>query len=325
MKAIRMTTIRSLLALLATVLCALGHAQPEPWPQRPVRILVPIAPGGSVDIVARLIAGRLTEELGQQFIVDNRSGAGGTIGTAIVARAEPDGHTILMMSGAFAASVPLYKLPYDPIRSFAPIAMLAVGPLFVTVHPSVKAANLPELIALARSKPGSLNYGSGGVGSSTHLVAEYFAQATGTSFTHVPYKGIGPAIADLLGGQIQLYIPPGPAVFPHVKEGRLRLLAQTYERRLATMPELPTVAETAPGFSAAFPYAMAAPAGTPKAIVSRMNASLGRILAQPEIVERLRTSGLEPAHSSPDELLKAIRRDIEKWTQVVAKGRIKID
>ena len=179
-------------------------------------MIVPLAPGGSVDIVARMVAARLSEEFGQQFVVDNRTGAGGTIGAAIVARAAPDGYTVIVVSSGFPASAALYRLPYDSIKDIAPIAMIAAGPLFLTVHPSVKAANLKEFIELARAKPGSLNYGSGGIGSSTHLATELFRQMTKTDITHIPYKGIGAAIADLLSGQIQLYFAPGPAVFPHI-------------------------------------------------------------------------------------------------------------
>lgn len=317
--------LRLALACVLALLAATPFAQSGKWPQRPVRVLVPLAPGGSVDTVARMLAGRLTEELGQQFIVDNRGGAGGTIGTAIVARAEPDGHTLLMMSGAFAASATLYKLPYDPIKSFAPIAMIAAGPLFLTAHPSLKVTGLGQLIEAARAKPRSINYGSAGVGSSTHLATEYLQQMTGIELTHVPYKGIGAAIANLVGGQIQLYFAPGAAVFPHIKAGRLLALGHSGERRLPTMPELPAVAEAVPGFSALFPYSMGAPAGTPQPIVSRLNAVLGRILEQPDVVERLRGYGLEPAHTSPQGLAEAIAREIAMWTKVVKAGQIKVE
>jgi len=232
---------------------------------------------------------------------------------------------LLMMSGAFASSAALYKLPYDPIKDFAPIARVAAGPLFLTVHPSLKSAGLAEFLDFARSKPGSINYGSGGNGTTTHLATEYFQQATGIRLTHVPYKGIGAAIADLLGGQIQLYLAPGGAVLSHVKAGRLRVLAQTSEHRLAAMPELPAVAEVAPGFAATFPYAMGAPAGTPSEVISRLNAAIGEALERTEIVARLRAFGLDPAHSTPQALMQAVSREIAIWTQVVKAGGIKID
>jgi tripartite-type tricarboxylate transporter receptor subunit TctC len=314
------------LVVLFTWLVALPvQAQGPQWPVRPVRMIVPLAPGGSVDIVARLLATRFSEEFGQQFIVDNRAGGGGTMGTAIVARAEPDGYTLLMISGAFASSAALHKLPYDPLKSFAPIGKIAAGPLFLIVHPAVKAATLTEFIELARSRPGSLNYGSGGIGTTTHLATEYFQQATNTRMTHVPYKGVGAAISDLLGGQLQVYLTPGAAVLSHVAAGRLRALAQTSEQRLATMPELPAVAEIAPGFSTTFPYAMVAPARTPDAIANRLNASIARILQQPEVLERLRSYALEPAHSTPQALLQAVAREVAIWNKVVKTGGIRIE
>ena len=319
-----MTGWRWLVVAMVLTAAPLAQAQGS-WPQRPVRLVVPLAPGGSVDMVARLLAGRLTERFGQQFIVDNRAGGGGTIGTAIVARAEPDGHTLLMMSGAFASSAALQALPYDPLKDFALIARVAAGPLFLTVHPSTGAATLVEFLDLARSKPGNLNYGSGGNGTTTHLATEYLQQSTGIRLTHVPYKGIGAAINDLLSGQIQLYLAPGAAVLGHVKSGRLRLLAQTSEQRLPTMPDLPAVAEVAPGFSATFPYAVGAPAGTPQEIVSRLNAAIGRVLQQPDVVERLRAFGLEPAHSTPQALRQAVANEIAIWTKVVKAGGIKVD
>jgi tripartite-type tricarboxylate transporter receptor subunit TctC len=195
--------IRGLLSLALAAGMAGAQAQTEKWPRKPVRIIVPLAPGGSVDIVARMIAARLTEKFGEQFVVDNRPGAGATVGIALAARANPDGHTILMMSSAFTSNTALYKLPYDPVRDIAPVSLIAAGPMFVAVHPAVKAASFKEFIELARAKPGSLNYGSGGTGSSTHLATELLRQMTQTSFVHVPYKGIGPAVADLIGGQIQ--------------------------------------------------------------------------------------------------------------------------
>ncbi len=288
-------------------------------------MVVPLAPGGSVDIVARMVAARLAEEFGQQFVVDNRTGAGGTIGAAIVARAAPDGYTVMVVSSGFPASAALYKLPYDSIKDITPIAMIAAGPLFLTVHPSVKAANLKEFIGLAREKPGSLNYGSGGIGSSTHLATELFRQMSKTDITHIPYKGIGAAIADLLSGQIQLYFAPGPAVFPHIAVDRLRVIAVTSEQRSPARPDLPAISELVPGYSATFWYGMGVPAGTPMQIVSRLNQALARILKQPSVQERLRTDGLEPAHSTPEEFARLIARDIAMWSKVVKAGNIKVD
>lgn len=319
----RRTGCALLLALGAAL--AAADAQTGKWPEKPVRVIVPLAPGGSVDIIARMIAAPLSEAFGQQFIVDNRPGAGTTIGAAIAARANPDGYTILMMSPAFASSAALYKLPYDAIKSIAPIVMIAAGPMFLTTHPSVKAANLKEFIELARAKPGALRYGSAGIGSSTHLATELFRQMTGTELVHVPYKGIGAAIADLLGGQIQFYIAPAAAVFPHVKAGRLRIMAVTSEQRSPAMPDLPAISELVPGYSATFWYGLGAPAGTPKKIVSSLNQAIARVLRQPDVQERLRLYDLAPAHSTPDEFARTIARDIAVWSKVVRIGNVKVD
>lgn len=313
-----------LLALAAAIPAA--HAQAEKkWPVKPVRMIVPLSPGGSVDTIARMVATRLSEKFGEQFIVDNRVGAGTTIGIAIVARADPDGYTIVMLSPAFASSAVLYKLPYDPVKAIAPIVMIADGPMFLTMHPAVKAGNLKEFIELARAKPGTLNYGSGGVGSSTHLATELFRQMTGTDLVHVPYKGIGAAIADLLGGQIQFYIAPAPAVFPHVETGRLRIIAVTGEQRAQVMPEVPAITELVPGYSATFWYGLAAPAGTPKAIVASLNEEVAHILRQPDVQKRLRSYSLEPAHSTPAGFARRIARDITMWSKVVKTGNIKVN
>jgi tripartite-type tricarboxylate transporter receptor subunit TctC len=320
-----MALLQTLIFFFALLAVPPAQAQKAQWPQRPVRVIVPLAPGGSVDIVARLLTTRFSEEFGQQFIVDNRAGGGGIIGTSIVARAEPDGYTLLMISGAFASSAALQKLPYDPLKNFTPIGKVAAGPLFLIVHPAVKAATLAEFVELARSKPGSLNYGSGGIGTTTHLASEYFQQATGTRMTHVPYKGVGAALSDLLGGQLQVYLTPGAAVLSHVATGRLRALAQTSERRLPTMPELPAVAEVATGFSTTFPYAMVAPAGAPDAVVAQLNASIGRIVQQPAVLERLRSYALEPAHSTPQALMRDVAAEVAIWRKVVKAGDIKVD
>ena len=313
-----------LLALAAAIPAA--HAQTgKKWPEKPVRMIVALSPGGSVDTIARMVAARLSEKFGEQFIVDNRVGAGTTIGTAIVARADPDGYTIMMLSPAFASSAVLYKLPYDPVKAIAPIAMVADGPMFLAMHPGVKAGNLKEFIGLARAKPGTLNYGSGGVGSSTHLATELFRQMTGTDLVHVPYKGIGAAIADLIGGQIQFYIAPAAAVFPHVETGRLRIIAVTGEQRAQVMPEVPAITELVPGYLASFWYGLAAPAGTPKAIIASLNEEVAHILKQPEVQKRLRGYSLEPTHSTPAGFARRIARDITMWSKVVKTGNIKVN
>ena len=310
-----------LLALAAAV--PASQAQSAKWPEKPVRVIVPLAPGGSVDTIARMVGTKLSEKFGEQFVVDNRPGAGTTTGVTITARANPDGYTIIMLSSAFPASAALYKLPYDPVKAIAPIAMVAAGPMFLAVNPSVKAANLKEFIELARAKPGALNYGSGGVGSSTHLATELFRQMSNTDVVHVPYKGIGAALNDLIGGQIQFYLAPAAALFPYAKAGRLRLLAVSGEQRSPELPELPTIGELVPGYSATFWYGLGAPAGTPKQIISLLNQEVARILKQPDISTRLRAYDLEPAHSTPEEFSRRIAREIDMWSKVIKTGNIK--
>ncbi len=313
-----------LLVALAVALPA-AHAQTAKWPERPVRTIVPFAPGGATDVVARMFAPRLSEELGQQFVVDNRAGAGGAIGAEIAARANPDGYTIIVVASSYASNAALYKLPYDPIKDIAPVALITTGPFIVTVHPSVKAANLKELIELARAKPGAISFGSSGTGGVPHLAAELFRQMTRTDMVHVPYKGDAPAIADLLGGHIQLLLVGPLVVAPHMKTGKLRGLAVTTEKRSAVMPDLPAVSELVPGYWTLTWFGMFAPAGTPKAIVSQLNQTLARIHKQPDIQERLRANGMESAHSTPEEFARFIAGDITKWSKVVKAGNIKVD
>lgn len=317
------TVCAMLLALAASVPAA--HAQTAKWPEKTVRMIVPLAPGGGTDIIARLFAARLTAEFGQQFIADNRSGAGGTIGAEIAVRANPDGYTLITVPASYAANAALYKLPYDPIKGIAPIGMITTGPLILTVHPSVQATSLKEFIALARAKPGALNFGSSGSGSFSHLAAELFRQMSKTEMVHVPYKSAGPALIDLLGGQIQIFFGSGPSTGGHIRAGRLRGIAVTTARRSPAMPDLPAIGELLPGYSADFWFGMWAPAGTPREIVSRINQALSRILKQPDVLERLRTDGYDPVGSTPDEFARVIARDIATWSKVVKAGNIKAD
>jgi tripartite-type tricarboxylate transporter receptor subunit TctC len=313
--------------LLGTCLAATlaAHAQSLPWPNKTVRMIVPLAPGGGTDIVARLFAARLSAELGQQFIVDNRSGAGGIIGADIAARATPDGYTVITVPASYAANAALYKLPYDPVKGIAPITMLTTGPLILTVHPTVPATSLKEFIALARAKPGSITFGSSGTGSFSHLTAELFRQMSKTDMVHVPYKGAGPVLVDLLGGQIQMFFGSGPSSGGHIRAGRLRGLAVTTEKRSPALPDLPAIGEVLPGYASDFWFGMWAPAGTPPEIISQLNQVLVRILKQPEVHERIRTDGMEAVGSTPVEFARVIARDIATWTRVVKAGNIKIE
>lgn len=317
--------MKAIWALLVALATAGAPAQAATWPERPVRVIVALAPGGSVDIIARLVAGRLSERLGQQFVVDNRPGAGGTIGAAIAARANPDGYTLLMMSPAFASSAALHQLPYDPTRDIAPIVRIAAGPMFLAVHPSLAVSGPGEFVEHARARPGSLRYGSAGVGSSTHLATELLRQMTKTQLVHVPYKGIGAALADLLAGQIHFYIAPGAALLPHVTAGRLRMIAVTSEGRYPAMPALPALAESVPGYSAGFWYGLGAPAGIPKGAAAALGAAVARLVAEPETEAQLRLHALEPAHARAQEFARAIAREIALWAEVVRRAGIRLD
>src|SRR4051812_33194823 len=310
------------LLLLAGSLGA--QAQTSKWPSKPVRVVIPFAAGGSTDIIARVLTAKLAQEYGQQFVVDNRSGAGGSIGTDIVVRANPDAYTLIIVATSYATNAALYKLSYDPVRDIAPVGMLHKGPFALAVNSSVTAGNVKDFIELARARPRGLTYGSSGIGGATHLATELFLQMTKTSMVHVPYKGDAPAIADLLGGQIQLIFCSVPALIPHLKGGRLRGLAVTTEQRFAELPDLPAIAETLPGYEHTSWNGMWAPARTPKDIISRLNVTLGRILKQPDFLERLRADGREPAHSTPEEFSRVIAREIDKWNKVVKVGDIKL-
>jgi tripartite-type tricarboxylate transporter receptor subunit TctC len=316
----RWSLLAACLALMPAV-----HAQPGKWPGKTVRMIVPLAPGGGTDIVARLFAARLSAEFGQQFIVDNRSGAGGMIGAEIAARATPDGYTIITVPASYAANAALYKLPYDPVKGIAPVTMITTGPLILTVHPSLPAHSLKEFIALARAKPGSIAFGSSGTGSFSHLTAELFRQMSKTDMVHVPYKGAGLVLTDLLGGQIQMFFGSGPSSGGHIRAGRLRGLGVTTEKRSAALPDLPAIGELLPGYASEFWFGMWAPAGTPKAIVSQLNQALARILRLPEVQQRIQTDGMEAVGSSPAEFARVVARDIAAWSRVVRNGNIKVE
>ena len=312
-----------LLALAAALPGA--YAQSGKWPDRPVRMVVPFAPGGGTDIVARLISARLSEQFGQQFVVDNRGGAGGIIGTEIAAKAAPDGYTLCTVSASYSANPALYKLSYEPVKGITPISLLAAGPLIMVVHPSVKAHSLQEFLALARAKPEAINFGSSGTGSSIHLAFELFRQLTQIPVQHIPYKGTGPALTDLLGGQIQLMFSSAPAAIPQIKAGKLRALAVTTEKRARSMPELPAIGEQVAGFQYSSWYGMWATAGTPQDTIGRLNRALAQILVRPELQERLRADGVEPAHSTPEEFALRLDREIATWIKVVKAGNIKVE
>jgi len=314
--------------LVAMLLCAAGGACAQAWPAKPVRLVVPFPPGGGTDVIARIIAPRLGESLGQQIVVDNRAGANGNVGTEFVARAASDGYTLLLNgSGTLAINPGLYeKLPYDALRDFAPIGLAVGQPSMLVVHPSLPAGTVKELIALARKRPGELNYASSGNGSLAHLAAEIFAQSAGVKMVHVPYKGAGPSIVDLIAGQVHLVFASSPSVAPHVASGRLRVLGVTTAKRVAATPEVPTIAESGvPGFEIVGWYGLLAPAGTTAEIVSRLNAALVRALGLADVKDKLAANGLEVSTSTPRGFADFMAAEIAKYSKVVRASGIRVD
>lgn len=302
-----------------------AHAQPSKWPDKPVRVIVPFAPGGGTDVVARFIAPKLVEEFGQPFVVDNRPGAGGSIGVEMVVRANPDGYTILIGASSYTSNAALYKLPYDPIKGFTAVTLITRGPFVMVVHPSVKANNLQAFLDLARVKPGAFAYGTSGVGSVPHLAIEGFSQMAKINMTHAPYKGDGPAIVDLLGGNIQFYFGGPLVISGHVASGKVRALAVTTEKRTPILPDLPAIAETLPGYSAMTWFGLWVPLNTPKDIVARLNQAVGKALKQPEVQERLRANGMESGHGTQDAFNRFIAEEIAKYTRIVKAGNIRVE
>jgi tripartite-type tricarboxylate transporter receptor subunit TctC len=292
----------------------------DAFPNRPITLIVPFPPGGSTTIVARIIADKMSEALGQSLVVDNRGGAGGTIGTRAVAKSPPDGYTILLgYTGTLAIGPSLYgNAGYDPRKDFEPIGRIGTAPNTLVVHPSLPVHSVAELIAHAKANPGKVNYGSAGIGTVSHVCGEYFATVAGVKITHVPYKGTGPAIIDLLGGHIPMAFAPAPATHENAKSGKLRMLAVTSAVRSTLMPDVPTIAETAlPGFEAVLRYGLVAPPGTPRAIVEKLNGALNAALASEDVRKRLAIEGAEPLPSTPAEYGADIDREETQWSKVV--------
>ncbi|HSQ04627.1 MAG TPA: tripartite tricarboxylate transporter substrate binding protein [Burkholderiales bacterium] len=317
----------SITAALAAVCIAGPVAHAQQFPSKPVRIIVPAPGGGGTDIFARTIAHRLTERWGQQVVVDNRPGAGGIIGSDIVAKSVADGHTLLMAFTSHVTNPSLQsKMPYDTLNDFAPVSMVAVVPSVLVLHSSVPARSVKELIALAKRKPGALNYASAGSGSATHLSAVLFEAMAGVTMVHVPYKGGGPALNDVLGGQVSLMFGNMASTLPHIKSGRLHALAVTSARRTPAAPELPTVAEAGlPGYEATAWFAMLAPAKTPRTVVDKINTEVTGALRLADVKERLANQGADTVPSTPDELGEYIRAELAKWSKVIRLSGAKAD
>ena len=309
--------------MLALTLAAAVAAQG--YPNKPIRFVVPYAPGGNTDILSRLIGQKLNEAWGQQVIIDNRPGAAGTVGAELVARAPADGYTLIMGSfGNIIVANSLYRnLKYDPLKDFAPVALVSLPPGMLVEHPSVPAQNVRELIAYAKSNPGKLNYGSPGSGAWNHLFFELFNANAGVTITHVPYKGIAPAVVDLLGGHVQLAISAFPTAMPHFKAGKLRALAVTSAKRSGLLPEVPTIAESGlPGYEAAGWFGVLAPAGTPSAVVVKLNAEINRMLELPEVKASLAADGAEPAGGTPAHMAESARMASVKWAKIVRELKL---
>ncbi len=325
-----MTGRRAALSLAATLAILAPHAAraADAYPAKPVRFVVAFPPGGGTDIIARAIAQKLAERIAQQVVVDNRPGAGGNIGTDIVAKSAPDGYTMLMGSaGPLAINASLFgKMPFDPIKDLAPVTLAASTPNVLVVHPSLRAATVKELIALAKARPGEINFASSGHGTPAHLAGELFNSMVGVKMVHVPYKGAAPALADLLGGQVQLMFSTMPPALPHVKDGKLRALAVTSAKRSPAAPDLPTLDEIAlPGFEANTWHGVVVPAGTPATIVARLNREIVAILHLPDVVERFSSQGAEALGSTPEEFAAYIRSETLKWAKVVRDSGAKAE
>ncbi len=312
--------------LLACVLWLPAHAHAQTYPVKPIRMIAPYPPGGTSDVMARIVAQKLTDALGKQVIVDNRPGAAGNVGHEIAARAPADGYTLLLTSGgAMVTNAFLYKrLGFDPYQDFAPIAIVATAAPMMVVHPSLAARSVKEFIDLAKARPGEFNFGSGGVGTTSHIVGEVFKSATGVNIVHVPYKGGGLAIIDLVAGQIALSFADMVPSVPQVKAGRLRALAVTTPQRAPVLPEVPTMAEA--GVNAAFPgqwWAVVAPRQTPRAVINRVNARIGEFMKAPEIRERFGNMGVFPAHTTPEQVTETMKLGTQQMAAIVNAAGIK--
>ncbi|MCX7140022.1 MAG: tripartite tricarboxylate transporter substrate binding protein [Proteobacteria bacterium] len=320
---------RALAAAIGCAACAAASAQgAQNYPNKPIRIVVPYAAGASTSLVTRLVGQKLTEAWGQPVVVDNRGGAGGAIGTEIVAKSPPDGYTLLLGTvGTFGINSAVYsKLSYDPVKDFAPVGMLATVANILAVQPSLPVTSVKELIALAKEKPGKLNYGSSGNGSTSHLSGEMLKSIAGISMTHVPYKGGAPMMADVLGGQLEVMFDQVPAVLPHAKAGRVRALAVTTARRSAAAPDVPTMAEAGvPGYEMTVWYSLMAPAGTPRDIIVKLNTELAKILNQPEFKQQMLAQGAELTSSTPEQLAEIIRADLAKYARIAKEAGATLD
>jgi tripartite-type tricarboxylate transporter receptor subunit TctC len=314
----------SLAAVLsATLVLGTSPATAQDYPKKPIELIVPFVAGGTTDTIARLVAQHLSEAWSQPVIVSNRPGAGSTIGHQVVARAPPDGHVLLVTTISFAIAAATQKLPFDPIKDFAPITELASLPLILVVHPSVPASNLAEFVAMAKSKPGGWDFASSGVGTSPHLAAELFKHMAGIDLVHLPFKGNAEAMNAFLGGHVKIYFALAPAVLQHIRAGTVRPLAVTTALRLPDLPDVPTIAEQGfPGYEISSWQAMFAPAGTPKDVIAKINGELVRMLRTPEVAARISHEGADPIGSTPEAFAERVKSEIAKWTKVAKESGV---
>jgi tripartite-type tricarboxylate transporter receptor subunit TctC len=317
----------AVLLVAATSAFAQKAAMEAGYPSKAIRMIVPFAPGGGTDIIARLVSQDLGQAWGQSVVVDNRGGSGGIVGAELAARSSPDGYTMMLCSLGFSYAPALYrKLPYDTEKDFSPISLVATQPFIYVVVPSLGVSSMKDLIALAKSKPGELRYGSGGSGGSSHLGTELLRVMTGIDVTHVPYKGTGPALTAMLSGEIHFQLIGISSVVPHMKSGRMRALAVSGAKRSSAAPEVPTVAESGvPGYAFDVWYGMLFPAGTPRAIVGKANAELNRVLKSPALAQRFAAVGLEPSGTTSEEFARIIRSETAKWRKVVESAKIRVE
>jgi tripartite-type tricarboxylate transporter receptor subunit TctC len=318
---------RSVLLAAALVLALSGAGAAQDYPSRPITLVVPYAAGGGNDVMARIVAEKMSKSLGQQIVIENKGGAGGSIATRQVAKAAPDGYTLgLGGTGTLAINPTLYpNVGYDPRKDFAPVGLIATSALVVLVHPNIEAKSIAELIALAKREPGKLNYASAGSGSGIHLGTELLAHMAGIKLTHIPYKGSSPALTDLLGGHVAIYLSSLPPAISLVKEGKVRALAVTGPKRSAVFPDLPTVAETLPGYEAVLHYGIVAPAGTPQPIIAKLSAALASALAEPDVRERIAADGAEVMAMTPAEYAADIDAEETKWSKIVKLSGARVE
>jgi tripartite-type tricarboxylate transporter receptor subunit TctC len=319
--------MKRVILCLALALAPLAAWAQETWPAKPLRFILPFPPGGGTDILGRMIAERLSAALGQPVVIENRGGAGGNVGTEAAARSAPDGYTIVLVAPSLAISPTLYsKLNYDAVKDFAPVSLVATVPNVVITQPSLNVGSLQEFAALARSKPGGLNFGSGGSGTSNHLAGELFNIVADVKLVHIPYKGVNLAMQDVLAGNVHFVVIGIPAAAPHIKAGKLRALAVLAPSRSAALPEVPTAGEAGmPAFEVTTWYGVLAPAATSRNVVNRLNAELVRIMHSPEMKEKLAATGTDPLTSTPEEFAAYLRQEIAKWGDVVRKANLKAD